>query len=174
MYGVRWGHGHVGRPCPGMPNQEHNILRDLLANEVAKVGISPEKEKMWLLPPRPAEDGIGGGAGLSETMGEARRPADVHLPRGAGFSGGKPEALDFAFASGLRRDKLNRTLSNAEDICEDYAEVKKGYKDTDRKVIEEGMRCTPIGFEAHAGGWGLATRQVIGAIAKHQEVGRRW
>ena len=35
------------------------------------------------------------------------------------------------------------------------------------------MQFTPVVFEAHAGGWGLATRHVIGAIAK-QEVTGKW
>ncbi len=61
-----------------------------------------------------------------------------------------------------------RTLTSAENICEDYAETKRQYKDTDKQVTEEGMKFTPIVFEAHAGGWGLAARQIIGSIAKHQ------
>jgi hypothetical protein len=159
---------------PGGPHEEANIMRDLVAVEAARGGLGPEKEKAGLLPHRPPEDGVGSGSDRREGNNEARRPADVRLPRGAGFSGGRPEALDFAVTSGLRRDKLIRSLTSAESICEDYAETKRQYKDTDKQVSEEGMKFTPIVFEAHAGGWSLAARQIIGSIAKHQEVAGRW
>ncbi len=71
---------------------------------------------MEFLPPEPAQEGISGGVGQSETKGEARRQADMWLPRGAGVSASTPEVLDFAVTSGLRRDSLNHTLSNAEDF----------------------------------------------------------
>jgi hypothetical protein len=169
-----WGDHALVCPCQGDRTRRHNILRDLLAVEAARGSLGPEKEKAGLLPHRPPEDGIGSGENRQEGNNEARRPADVWLPRGAGFSGGRPEALDFAVTSGMRRDRLCRTLNSAESICEDYAETKRQYKDTDQQVTEAGMKFTPIVFEAHAGGWGLAARQIIGSIAKHQEVAGRW
>jgi hypothetical protein len=169
-----WGDHALVCPCQGDRTRRHNILRDLVAVEAARASLGPEKEKAGLLPHRPAEDGVGSGSEGREDNNEARRPADVWLPRGAGFSGGKPEALDFAVTSGMRRDKLTRTLTSAESICEDYAESKGQFKDTEKQVSEEGMKFTPIVFEAHAGGWGLAARQVIASIAKHQEVAGRW
>jgi len=169
-----WGDHALVCPCQGDRTRRHNILRDLVAVEAARASLGPEKEKAGLLPHRPAEDGVGSGSEGREDNNEARRPADVWLPRGAGFSGGKPEALDFAVTSGMRRDKLTRTLTSAESICEDYAESKRQFKDTEKQVSEEGMKFTPIVFEAHAGGWGLAARQVIASIAKHQEVAGRW
>jgi hypothetical protein len=169
-----WGDHALVCPCKGDRTRRHNILRDLLACEAARGGLCPEKEKAGLLPPRPVEDGVGSGNAPADEGDEARRPADIWLPRGAGFSGGKPEALDLAVTSGLRRDKINRTLANAEDICEDYTETKHNYKNTLQKVTNEGMQFTPLIFEAHAGGWGIATRQTIGTIAQHQEVCGVW
>jgi hypothetical protein len=169
-----WGDHALVCPCQGDRTRRHNIMRDLVAVEAARGSLGPEKEKAGLLPHRPPEDGVGSGADQREDNNEARRPADVWLPRGAGFSGGRPEALDFAVTSGLRRDRLARCLTSAESICEDYAETKREYKDTDKQVSEQGMKFTPIIFEAHAGGWGLAARQIIGSIAKHQEVAGRW
>ncbi len=127
-----WGDHALVCPCKGDMTRGSNIFRDLIAHEAAKGGLNPEKEKMGLLPPRPEGDGVGSGDHQQDDKGESRRPANVRLPRGAGSSGGKPEAFDFAVTSGLRRDRLTRTLHNVEVICKDYVQVKKNYKDTDK------------------------------------------
>eukprot|EP00973_Karenia_brevis_P052546 7299113-Karenia_brevis.AAC.1 len=78
-------------PCKGDRTRRHNAVRDLTHVEAQEARMAPEKEKQGLIPGRPVEDGV-----HSRSQQENRRPADIWLPTGGGFSRGRPEALDFA------------------------------------------------------------------------------
>eukprot|EP00973_Karenia_brevis_P028202 3885644-Karenia_brevis.AAC.1 len=116
-------------------------MRDITYTESMLAGLRPEKEKAGLLPARPQEDGIG-------MTGEARRPADVWLPRGMQ---GDAEALDFAATSGLRSDNYRSVIDNPAIVFDQYELYKRAYKQTDQCCRDQGLRFSPLIVEAHGG-----------------------
>ena len=119
--------------------------------------MSPEREKVGLLPARPVEDGVGQTAG--------RRPADVWLPRGRGRRG---EALDFACTSGMRTDFLERSAEDGGAVFPAYEHRKRTYKATEEECERAGFSFLPMVFESHGGGWNPLARGMVDRIAKLQ------
>ena len=79
----KWGDHALSCMCSGDRTVRHNTVRDILYDEAVTGALNPHREKAGLLPPRPSEDGL-------KSVGEARRLADIWLPRG--MQGG-PETL---------------------------------------------------------------------------------
>jgi len=151
-------------PCKGDRTTRHNCIRDLIYEDALEARLNPEREKARLLPQRPHDDGI-----HCKGEDEGRRPADIWLPRGAGRTRGKSEALDFAVSSGMRMDRVSMAVSEPSRLFTDYEEFKNKYKDTKSKCEQEGFTFTPLVFEAHGGGFSVATRHVLEHIAKQQK-----
>ena len=115
--------------------------------------MNKRTEKPGLLPGRPREDGI-----HCDSHGEARRPADVWLPRGMSSTSGRPEALDFAVTCGLTSDKVWKSAESPHVLFEDYCDFKQQYKDTGQLCSNQGLVFTPLVFEAHGGGGELQSQ----------------
>ena len=94
---------------------------------------------------------------------EARRPADVYLPR---YRRGAPACLDFAVTSGLRRDVLAATLRDNNAPSRQYEDWKCSYLDTKTSCEAEGMSFIPMVMEACGGSWGPEAHKVWTEIAK--------
>ena len=97
--------------CGRDSTKRHNLLRDACVYMAWSAGWCPEPEKPGLLWPRsfPVKQGMdarGEGDGLRP---EARRPADVFIPR---WDLGGSAALDFAVTSGLRTNQLEQTAAD--------------------------------------------------------------
>ena len=167
--------------CKGDRTVRHNRLRDIVHEEAARGGLSPEKEKQeGLLPARPLEDGLrvqdGSGTGVTlldnGTDPSRRRPADVFLPRGMR---GARTALDFACTSGLRADRLRQAADNPESIVLAYEQAKRDFtppgerESTQALCSQQDLSFVPMIVEAHGGGWSKTARQVLDLIAKHVE-----
>jgi len=165
--------------CHGDRTVRHNALRNVVYTEALQGGLSPEKEKVGLLPGRPHEDGVqcqGGAeaegdeqsAEQTPTRGR-RRPADVYLPRGPG---GRAAALDFACTSGLRADRARAATENPEEVVANYEAFKRSFKPagdletTEEQCTRQGFGFIPMVLESHSGGWGKTARQTLDAIAK--------
>ena len=108
--------------CGGDRTKRHNQMRDACVRMAWSAGWRPEPEKPGLLRPRsfPVNQGTedhGRGDGLGP---EARRPADVFIPR---WDLGGSAALDFAVTSGLRTNQLEQTAANGFSSLTSY-EVK--------------------------------------------------
>ena len=134
--------------CKGDRTLRHNRVRDLTFEDALEARMSPEREKAGLLPTRPQDDGV-----HYKSQGEARRPADVWLPRGISSTNGRPEALDFSLTSGLTNDNVRKAADSPHLVYEDYCDFKCRYKDTTQLCASQGLVFTPIVFEAHGGGW---------------------
>ena len=141
----------------------HNRVRDVAFEDACEARMSPEREKPGLLPSRPHEDGI-----HCDSHGEARRPADVWLPRGMSSTSGRPEALDFAVTCGLTSDKVWKSAESPHVLFEDYCDFKRQYKDTGQLCSNQGLVFTPLVFEAHGGGFGPDVLRIFDAISKRQ------
>ena len=152
-------------PCKGDRTTRHNCIRDIAFEDAVEAKLNPEREKAHLLPQRPHEDGV-----HCKGEDEGRRPADIWLPRGAGRTRGKPEALDFAITSGLRADRVSVAISEPSRLFAEYEESKNNYKDTKSKCEREGFIFTPLVIEAHGGGLSAATRRILDHVAKQQSV----
>ena len=116
-------------PCGGDRTRRHNFLRNVVFHYAASSGLAPELEKPGLLQPRPftgpvAEDGS------KPTDPEARRPADVYLPR---WRRGTPLALDFAVTSGLRN--IPASIQDPAIAVTSYEDFKRNHLDTERMVL---------------------------------------
>ena len=83
-------------PCGGDRTKRHNRLRTVLAAKATAAGLSPEVEKMGLLPERPEELGA---SEVGRPSVSQRRPADVYLPNWGAYG---PAAMDLAATSGMR------------------------------------------------------------------------
>ena len=153
-------------PCRGDRTTRHNVLRDGAYSEAHEGRLDPEREKAGLLPTRPFSDGLK--QDVSDNQDGNRRLADVWLPRGGGFTNGRPEALDFAVTSGMRADTVRKSAHDASQVLLEYANYKETYKDTKRKCSDENFVFTPIIFEAHGGGWCTSARRIFDFIAKQQ------
>ena len=129
-------------PCKGDRTARHKILRDLVYTDCKEVAFRPERKKAGLEPSRPSEDGLAVG------NSNARRPADIWLPRGLD---GRGEALDFACSSALRSDSVALAATDPSAIFQEYEKLEREFKDTDRLCSEAGFTCTPMVCESHSG-----------------------
>ena len=151
-------------PCRGDRTVRHNAVRDVVHADAFEAKMAPEKEKQWLLPSRPEEDGIH----ARQAQEGDRRPADVWLPRGSGSTNGRPEALDFAVTSGMRQDMITKAIDTPESIVMEYENFKRTYKDTKSQCDQARLEFTPVVFEAHGGGWSQAAGRICEHISKQQ------
>ena len=147
-------------PCGGDRTRRHNLLRNSVFHFAAAAGLRPELEKPGLLQPRPfwdatAEDG------LRPSNPDARRPADVFLPR---WRRGTPVALDFAVTSGLR--DIPASLRDASSAVASYEDFKRNHLNTERLCIAEGFSFCPMVVEASGGAWGAAAAKIFNELAK--------
>ena len=69
--------------------------------------------------------------------------------------------------SGLRPDRYRAAAENPDSTAAMYEDFKSRHKDTESECRRQGIRFTPMVCEAHAGGWRLTARRVIGWIAHH-------
>ena len=97
-------------PCGGDRTKRHHLLRNETFHICSAAGLNPELEKPGLLRPRPDLGGAREDGSSSHDNNDARRPADVYLPR---YRRGAPACLDFAATSGLRRSVLAAALGTA-------------------------------------------------------------
>ena len=145
--------------CGGDRTKRHNLVRNLGVRLATTAGWRPEPEKPDLLRPRPVqgtqgEDGSDGGGVRGP---EARRPADIYVPR---WDLGGPAALDFAVTSGLRTDLLEQTAAEGISCLRSYEHSKNVYLDTAAQCSSEGISFIPMVAEAHSGAWGPAATKV--------------
>ncbi len=145
-------------PCKGDRTIRHNRLRDTVLEDAALGNMSPEREKLGLLPGRPPGDNIpcdSDGPGRSR-----RRPADIFIPRA--FHG-VPTALDFAVTSGLRADTLMEAATDPTGVLDSYEQLKMNYVasgETESTAVlctRQGLSYVPMIIEAHGGGWSKLT-----------------
>ena len=145
--------------CGGDRTKRHNQMRDVCVRMAWSAGWRPEPEKPGLLRPRsfPVNQGTEdreGGDGLGP---EARRPADVFIPR---WDLGGSAALDFAVTSGLRTDLLEQTAADGLSCLRSYESTKNSFMDTAAHCASEGLTFIPMVMEAHSGAWGPAATKV--------------
>ena len=88
---------------------------------------------------------------------EARRPADIYIPR---WDLGGSAALDFAVTSGLRNDMLLRSANEGSACLSIYENYKNTYLKTAEICAENGITFVPMVIEAHSGGWGPVATKV--------------
>ena len=154
-----WGDHALVCSCGGDRTIRHNAVRNVVYDEAVGAGTRPEREKAGLLPARPGADGLP--ANLNGAQG--RRPADVWLPRG---SSGQAEALDFAVSSGLQSELFRASADEPGFVFHRYEQMKRSYKDTAQICQAAGFKFTPFVFEAHGGGWSVASRKVVDWISR--------
>ena len=146
--------------CGGDRTKRHNLVRNVCVRLATTAGWRPEPEKTGLLRPRPvqgsrSEDGsVGGEVGRGP---EARRPADIYVPR---WDLGGAAALDFAVTSGLRTDLLEQTSADGKSSLTSYEHYKNSYLDTAAHCASEDISFIPMVVEAHSGAWGPAATKV--------------
>ena len=155
-----WGDHALTCACGGDRTKRHNLVRNVGVRLATSAGWRPDPERPGLLRPWPAqgnrcEDGneVRGG----ERGPEARRPADIYVPR---WDLGGAAALDFAVTSGLRTDLLERTAADGSSCLTSYEEFKNTFLDTAAHCASEGIAFVPMVVEAHSGAWGPAASKV--------------
>jgi len=154
--------------CGGDRTRRHNLIRNEAFHSACAAGLFPELEKADLLPQRPLqgsvyEDGTRPGVGDSDDRPEARRPADVYIPR---WRSGPPAAWDFAVTSGLRDDVLLSSVMDREAVLTNYEDFKENFKSTSTQCQQSGLSFIPMIMEASGGGWGKQARRVWSELAK--------
>ena len=140
------------------------MLRNYTFHYARSAGLNPELEKPGLLQPRPSlgstpEDGS------RPSNPEARRPADVFLPR---WRRGTPTALDFAVTSGMRN--VRACIQDALSAVTSYEDFKRGHLGTERLCSDEGFAFCPMVVEAIGGAWGPAAVKVFNELAKSKSI----
>ena len=129
--------------------------------------LHPELEKPGLLRPRPlcgATYESGGQVGENDGNADARRPADVYVPR---WRLGPPAAWDFAVTSGLRLDLPPDVVGNTTSVTARYEGYKCSHNDTQADCQAQGISFIPMIVEAVGGGWGKMARCVWSELAKN-------
>ncbi len=149
--------------CGGDRTKRHHLLRNETFHLCSAAGLAPELEKPGLLRPRPDLGGTQEDGSTAHANNEARRPADVYLPR---YRRGAPACLDFAVTSGLRRDVLAATLRDKTAPTRQYGDHKCSHLDTKATCESEGMSFIPMVMEACGGSWGPEAHKVWSEIAK--------
>lgn len=125
--------------------------------------MNPEVEKPGLLRPRPLIGASPEGGGDPGPRGsEARRPADVYIPR-LGING--PTALDFAVTSGLRTSMIARSTADPSAAVNAYAETKRAFLNTAQQCLDAGITFIPMTVDGAGGGWGDDAERVWASIA---------
>ena len=147
-------------PCGGDRTKRHNLLRNRVYHFASSAGLNPELEKAGLLQPRPLI-GASPEEGIRQANPDARRPADVYLPR---WRRGTAVALDFAVTSGL--SNIRAMLNGASSAVTTYKDFKRSHLDTERLCQEEGFAFIPIVAEACGGCWGTSALKVFHEPAK--------
>ena len=147
-------------PCGGDRTKRHNLLRNFVFHFAAAAGLNPELEKPGLLQPRPLEGPLPED-GIRPAAPDARRPADVYLPR---WRCGTPLALDFAVTSGLR--DIPASISDAASTVIKYEDFKRNHLSTERLCMEDGFAFAPIVAEACGGSWGPSATKILIELAK--------
>ena len=146
--------------CGGDRTKRHNLVRNVAVRLATSAGWRPEPEKMGLLRARP-DQGSQGEDGIRIREGsrgpEARRPADVYIPR---WDLGGSDALDFAVTSGLRTDLLEQTAADGSSCLTSYEAFKNSFMDTAAHCASEGIAFVPMVLEAHSGAWGPTATKV--------------
>ena len=146
----------------GDRTKRHNLLRNNVFHFCRGAGFAPELEKPGLLHPRPMQGALPED-GIKRENPEARRPADVYLPR---WRQGTAVAFDFAVTSGLRHSNLAASLIDGSAAAKSYEDYKEGYQDARAMCIAEGFGFIPMVIEAVGGGWGPAATKVLYELAK--------
>jgi len=158
-----WGDHCLVCPGGGDRTKRHNLIRNATFHFCTSAGINAELETPGLLRPRPS-DGVLPEDGVRRDNPEARRPADVYIPR---WRRGAPMALDFAVSSGLRSPSTVATsLQDGGATNRDYEDFKNSYLDTRNACISDGFSFTPMVAEAVGGGWGPSAAKVFFELAK--------
>ena len=155
-----WGDHALTCACGGDRTKRHNLIRNVGVRLANSAGWRPEPEKPGLLRPRPAQ-GVhsdSGSVAREEVRGpEARRPADIFVPR---WDLGGSAALDFAVTSELRGDRLEETAADGLSCLTSYEHTKNTYLDTATHCASEGISFVPMVVEAHSGAWGPMANKV--------------
>jgi hypothetical protein len=158
-----WGDHCLVCPGGGDRTKRHNLVRNATFHFCSSAGFNAEVETPGLLRPRPSEGALPED-GVRRDNPEARRPADVYIPR---WRRGAPMALDFAVTSGLRSAaSITATLQNADATIRDYEDLKNSYLDTRSACAGDGFSFTPMVAEAVGGGWGPSAVKVFIELAK--------
>ena len=144
--------------CGGDRTKRHNLLRNCCARLAAGAQMQPEIEKVGLLERRPDEERLEG-----ESSQDARRPADIFLPR---WHLGGSAALDFAVTSGLRGDCLADSARDGSSVLKSYEDRKRGFLDTAEKCRQAGILFVPMIIEAHSGAWGASAKKVLRELGR--------
>ncbi len=150
----------------GDRTRRHNLIRNEAYYSASSAGCLPELEKPGLLPPRPLSGSLyedGSRPLVPDDRPEARRPADVYIPR---WRSGPPAAWDFAVTSGLRDDALVSSATDREAALTRYEDFKQSYKSTSTMCQQSGFSFIPMILEASGGGWGKQARRVWSELAK--------
>ncbi len=136
------------------------MLRNYVFCYARAAGLHPEMEKPGLLQPRPYVGGVTED-GSRPSNPEARRPADVYIPR---WRRGMPMALDFACTSGLR--DIQACIRDPTSPVTSYEGFKRSHLDTERLCREDGLDFCPMVVEAAGGAWGPAAVGIFTELAK--------
>ena len=150
----------------GDRTRRHNLLRNMVFHGAEAARLHPELEKPGLLRPRPlfgATYESGGHVGENDGSPDARRPADVYVPR---WRLGPPAAWDFAVTSGLRLDLPPDVVGNAGLVTARYEDYKCSHNDAKADCQAQGISFIPMIVEAVGGGWGKMARCVWSELAK--------
>ena len=151
-------------PCGGDRTKRHNLLRNSVFHFAAAAGLNPEPEKPGLLQPRPLEGPLPED-GVRPAAPDARRPADVYLPR---WRRGTPLALDFAVTSGLR--DIPAAIIDASSAVTKYEDFKRNHLSTERLCMEDGFAFAPMVVEACGGSLGPSATKIFFEVAKTKSV----
>jgi hypothetical protein len=135
-------------PCGGDRTKRHNRLRTVLAAKATAAGLSPEVEKMGLLPERPEELGA---SEVGRPSVSQRRPADVYLPNWGAYG---LAAMDLAATSGMRGSVLATSAGDGASAAANYEIRKKIHHNTAQLCAGQGLQFIPLVVEACGGGWG--------------------
>ena len=150
----------------GDRTRRHNLLRNEAYFSASAAGFFPELEKPGLLPPRPFIGSVyedGSRPQGSDDRPEARRPADVYIPR---WRSGPPAAWDFAVTCGLRGAAVVPSATDKEAALTRYEDFKQSFKSTGEVCRQSGLTFIPVIVEASGGGWGKQARRVWSELAK--------
>ena len=151
----------------GDRTRRHNLLRNMVFHAADAARLHPELEKPGLLRPRPlcgATYESGASVGENDGNTDARRPADVYVPR---WRLGPPAAWDFAVTSGLRLDLPVEVMGNADGVTARYEDYKCSHNGTRADCQVQGISFIPMIVEAVGGSWGKMARCVWSELAKN-------
>ena len=123
----------------GDRTKRHNRLRTVLAAKATAAGLSPEVEKMGLLPERPEELGA---SEVGRPSVSQRRPADVYLPNWGAYG---PAAMDLAATSGMRGSVLATSAGDRASAAANYEIRKKIHHNTAPAVCWTRLTVHPAG-----------------------------